>query len=184
MTSIGDPTRELDKLSARAGSMLSQLVLDHSPVMFRCGFSAEDMIVLDLIGRYRFPIKVITFDEGMSAAEAARLRAFAARRYVFASPVVDVHDDRRPDRSVPLSRENRDWLAIVFAGCRAWVSGARREQQTSERVPLELLQWDAASDSMRCNVLAHWVEADVRAYIERWELPFRSPAVVDETRAA
>lgn len=164
--------------------MLSQLALDHSPVMFRCSFGAEDMIVLDLIGRYRFPIKVITFDEGMSAAEAARLRAFAARRYVFAAPVVDVHDDRRPDRSLPMSSENRDWLAVVFAGCRAWVSSVRRAQRAADQAPLELLQWDAASDSMRCNVLAHWGDADVRAYLDRWELPFRSPAAAEESRAA
>jgi phosphoadenosine phosphosulfate reductase len=138
--------------------------------MFRCGFTAEDMVVLDLIGRYRFPIKVITVDEGMAAAEAARLRAFVARRYVFATPVVDVHDDRRPDRHIPISDRNRDWLAVVFAGCRAWVTGARRADET-HGPGVELLRWDAACECMRCNVLAHWQAADVRAYLQRWEIP-------------
>ncbi len=179
----GDQSRELDKLSARAGSMLSQLTLDHSPVMFRCGFSAEDMVVLDLIGRYRFPIKVITFDVGLSAAETARLRSFVAQRYVFASPVVDVHDDRRPDPGVPISSDARDWLAIVFAGCRAWVTGARRAQDAGG-ASVELLQSEPGFDYLRCNVLADWRETDVRAYLERWEIPCRTPTSDDAIRAA
>lgn len=183
MTTTGEDPRALDKLSARTGGVLSQLVLDHSPVMFRCGFGAEDMVVLDLIGRYRFPIKVITTDAGMSAEAAARLRAFAARRYVFAVPVVDVHDDRLQDLGVPSTGEARDWLAVVFSGCRAWVSAARGDHAAS-RGSVAGLHWDAACECMRCNVLADWRAADVRAYLERWELPTRESFEFGTPRAA
>jgi 3'-phosphoadenosine 5'-phosphosulfate sulfotransferase (PAPS reductase)/FAD synthetase len=161
--------RALDKRSAHAGSVISRLVLEHSPVVFGCRYTPEDMVVLDLIGRYRFPVKVILWDVCLPAAEAKSLREFVAKRYVFSSPVLHIRDERFGASTLaPRAAEAYDGLAVAFTGCRAWLSGARRENSPDV---IELMR-DPSSAVTRCNPLADWREDEVRFYLERWELAF------------
>lgn len=161
--------RELDKRSAHAGSLLSRFVLEHSPVVFGCRYTAEDMIVLDLIGRYRFPVRVIAWDTGVSAAQSEQFRAFLVRRYVFATPVTHVRDERlHPSAGFASAADAYDWLVVAFTGCRGWLTGARGNQARA----LIGSAWsgDAAHQVARAAPLADWSDEDVRAYVERWEL--------------
>lgn len=161
--------RELDKRSAHAGSVLSRFVLEHSPVVFGCRYTAEDMIVLDLIGRYRFPVRVIAWESGLSATESDAFRAFLARRYVFAAPVTHVRDERLSTaEGFANAADAYDWLAVAFTGCRGWLTGARGARAKA----LTGSAWsdDAAHTAARAAPLADWSDDDVRAYVERWEL--------------
>lgn len=162
----------LDKRSAMAGSVLSRLTLDHSPVVFGCRYGAEDMVVLDLIGRYRLPVRVIGWDAGLPAAQADAFRSFLAGRYVFASPVTHIRDERlNAAEGFESTSDAYDWLAVAFTGCRGWVTAARGKRA----VQLTEGAWtnDAAHRVVRAAPLADWSAELVRAYVERWELPFK-----------
>lgn len=162
--------RALDKRSAEAGSVLARLTLEHSPVVFGCRYSAEDMVVLDLIGRYRFPVRVIAWDAGLSDAEANRYRAFLAQRYVFAAPVTHVRDGLLAGREGLASAPDAyDWLTVAFTGCRGWVTGARG--QRAQELTQSAWVSDTADRVVRAAPLADWSDELVRAYAERWELP-------------
>lgn len=167
--------RALDKHSALAGAVLSRLVLEHSPVLFPCRFGSEDMVLLDLIGRYRLPIQVIAWDVGLDAGEALALRSFVERRYVFAAPLRRVDVDRlRGLGTEPAQVDALELIAVQLSGCRAWLTGARRELVAAETATPTSVQ-DEARKYVRCNPLIDWDAALVAAYLRRWDLPGRSP---------
>lgn len=164
--------RALDRRSARTGSALSALVLEHSPVVFGCRYTPEDMVVLDLIGRYRFPVRVIAWDAGLAAEESKAFADFMARRYVFATPVMRVRDERAmQSRGLAADVDSWERLAVTFTGCRGWITASRAHGEQVRQV--EIASGDAAHRLVRVAPLADWTDDEVCGYLQRWELPYR-----------
>jgi 3'-phosphoadenosine 5'-phosphosulfate sulfotransferase (PAPS reductase)/FAD synthetase len=173
--------RSLDKRSAHAGSLLSHLALAYSPAVFECRFRAEDLVVLDLIGRYRFPVNVVVMDRSMGGEEVDSLVKLIRGRYVLSS--WRMASDLQPIESLQRTHPDRSGSIVPAwqAGCRALVVSDRLERAI-EPETLEALRWNDQLQRMQCQPLAGWSAAQVRAYAERWDLP--SPASFRERTAA
>jgi 3'-phosphoadenosine 5'-phosphosulfate sulfotransferase (PAPS reductase)/FAD synthetase len=162
--------RWLDKRSAHAGSLLSRLALECSPVVFECRFRAEDLVVLDLIGRYRFPVNVVVMDWVMPPAETEALVSLIRRRYVLSGWCLQSDLQRLEQlRQLPTDRTG-DPVAGTLVGCRGFVSSDTLQPVIAPG-ELQSLRWDEELQRMQCHPLAGWSIAQVRAYAERWELP-------------
>jgi phosphoadenosine phosphosulfate reductase len=177
----------LEKLVAAAESQLAQLVRDYNPAGFACSFSAEDVVLLDLIHRRGLPVRVITLDTGRLPEETHKL--IEAVRLRYGRPIRVMYPDAERleaftaaegsnafYRSAELRQQccrlrKVEPLERALAGCRAWITGLRREQAVT-RQTLAVLHWDETYELMKCNPLAAWTEADVWAYVRRRELPY------------
>lgn len=166
--------RSLDKRSAHAGSLLSRLALAYSPAVFECRFRAEDLVVLDLIGRYRFPVNVVVMDRSMGAEEVDSLVTLIRGRYVLSS--WRFASDPQPSESRQQAHPGRSDSVVPAwqAGCRALV-GSDRLERTTEPEAVQVLRWNDQLQRMLCQPLAGWSAAQVRAYAERWDLPSPAP---------
>lgn len=162
--------RSLDKRSALAGSLLSRLALAYSPAVFECRFHAEDLVVLDLIGRYRFPVNVVVMDGSMAAEEVDSLVTLIRGRYVLSS--WRMASALQPSEALQQTHPGRSGNVVPAwqAGCRALV-GSDRLERAIEPEALQALRWDDPLQRMLCQPLAGWSAAQVRAYAERWDLP-------------
>lgn len=166
--------RSLDKRSAHAGSLLSRLALAYSPAVFECRFRAEDLVVLDLIGRYRFPVNVVVMDRSMGAEEVDSLVKLIRGRYVLSS--WRMASELQPSEGLQQTHPGRSGSVVPAwqAGCRALV-GSDRLERAIEPEALQALRWNDQLQRMQCEPLAGWSAAQVRAYAERWDLPSPAP---------
>jgi phosphoadenosine phosphosulfate reductase len=115
----------------------------------------------DLIARahqvYRLPIRVLSPD-------AAELEAFVAAHGVNA--FYDSVELRKRCCAIrklgPLRR--------ALLGKALWITGLRRTQSVT-RGDVEVLAFDAANGLMKLNPLADWSDAEVWAYLRRFDVP-------------
>ena len=177
----------LDGRLAEAVNCLAAVVLHHSPVAFDSSFSAEDMVVLDLIAEHQLPVEVFTLDTGRLPEETQALIERARTHYGLTFRVMYPDTDRlewfaRTEganafyRSVELRKRcceirKMEPLERALAGRRGWITGLRREQAVT-RVNLEPLHWDDAHGLMKCNPLTDWSERDVWTYVRARGVPY------------
>ena len=177
----------LDGRLADAVKCLASVVSHHSPVAFASSFSAEDMVVLDLIAEHRLPVEVFTLDTGRVPEETHALIERARTHYALPIRIVHPSSERlewfaRTEgtnafyRSVYLRKlcceiRKLEPLERALDGCRGWITGLRREQAVT-RVNLERLHWDDAHGLMKCNPLTDWSERDVWTYVRARGVPY------------
>jgi len=179
----------LDARVAPAVEQLTALVREYAPVGFACSFSAEDIVLLDLVHRHALPVRVFTLDTGRLPEETHRLIDAVRERYALPIRVMYPDADRlesfvaaQGTNAFYRSAEARQQccrlrkiepLTRALSGCRAWFTGLRREQSVT-REELEALHWDESYRLMKCNPLAAWTEANVWDYVRREALPYNA----------
>ncbi|MBI5440395.1 MAG: phosphoadenylyl-sulfate reductase [Deltaproteobacteria bacterium] len=156
-------------------------------VALACSFSAEDLVVLDLLHESGAPFSVFALDTGRlneetyEAAESVRFRYglridwyFPERAavedlertkglYSFRESVEDRKECCRIRKVEPLGR--------ALSGLRGWVTGLRREQSET-RTSLAALEIDAAHGGiLKINPLVDWTWDQVQAYASEKRLP-------------
>jgi phosphoadenosine phosphosulfate reductase len=155
---------------------------------FACSFSAEDMVVLDLLLRVDLRASVFLLDTGRlhqetyDAIEATR--RFYGRTFTVYVPetlalqrLLDTEGPNNFYRSVAARKvccriRKVEPLARALAGKAAWLTGQRRAQAVT-RATLPVTEIDAAHGGMmKINPLAAWTEAEVWAYIRERSLPY------------
>lgn len=179
----------LDRHITSAASLLTRVVLEHSPVVFASSFSVEDMVVLDLIAEQQLPIEVFTLDTGRLPEETHALIDTVRAHYDL--PVRLVYPDaERLEHFTRAQGVNAFYRGIelrkrcceirkveplrrALAGKRAWVTGLRREQAAT-RTDLATLHRDDANGLMKCNPLADWSEQDVWTYVRSRDVPYNA----------
>jgi phosphoadenosine phosphosulfate reductase len=62
-------------------------------------------------------------------------------------------------------------LKRALAGNKVWVTGLRAEHSAA-RHDLRQVEWDAANQLIKFHPLLHWTTAEVRAYIDRHNIPY------------
>lgn len=152
-------------------------------------FSAEDMVIIDVIARLKLPISVLTLDTGRLHPETLALIADVKTRYGIP---IDVY---RPDdkalaayvaengadgfyNSVDLRKRccqirKVDPLYRALRARGAWITGQRRDQAPT-RSALSEVEYDARWAIKKFNPLASWNWTDVLAYAERYALPMNA----------
>ena len=159
----------------------------YAPAVLASSFSAEDMILLDIIARHGLDIGIVTIDTGRLPEETYRLIALARERYrlpitVLMPSTSDVeayvaahgpnafYDDTLLRQECCHLRKVRP-LHRALAGKLAWITGRRREQSLT-RQDLPLAEWDAANRLRKFNPLAEWSGEEVWSYIRANQVPY------------
>lgn len=169
--------------------LLGRIERDHAPAALASAFGIESMVLIDLIAKEFRGIKVFTLDTGRLPEETYQLMHETRRRYDLP---IEVYT---PDPSA-LARYVREYgvngfydglterkgccdvrkvepLNRALAGKRAWLSGLRHEQAQT-RVEASAEEFDAKHGLIKFNPLVDWSEAEVWAYIRRFDVPYNT----------
>jgi phosphoadenosine phosphosulfate reductase len=180
-------TADFDLRVANALAILRQAAAAHAGrVVQATSLGAEDMVITDLIARYRLPIALGTLQTGMLHAETLALIGRIEARYALPVEAYEpVHESvlrfvaRNGERamydSVELRKEccalrKLEPLARMLTDRSAWVTGMRREQSNNRGA----VAFSEADDKGRTkfNPLADWSWADVWHYIAVNDVPY------------
>jgi len=176
----------LDRLVAEASRRLLESIAAYSPATFASSFGAEDMVLLDLVHRLGTDIEIFTLDTGRLHQETHDLIARAQQVYRLPvrilspeaaelEPFVAQHGINAFYDSVELRKRccairKLAPLRRALQGKALWITGLRREQSVT-RTDVEVLAFDTANGLMKLNPLADWTEAEVWAYVHRYDVP-------------
>jgi phosphoadenosine phosphosulfate reductase len=176
----------LDQLVADASHSLVDGVAAHAPATFASSFGVEDMVILDLIHRLHLEVEVFTLDTGRLHPETHELIATTHRVYQFPVRVLSP-DAAELEAFVAGNGINAFYESVelrkrccairklgplkrALQGKGVWITGLRREQSPT-RTEVEVLAFDAGNGLMKLNPLADWTEAEVWAYVHRYDIP-------------
>ncbi|MCB1948974.1 phosphoadenylyl-sulfate reductase [Nitrosomonas sp.] len=168
-------------------TVLADTVHDHSPVAFANSLGAEDMVITDLIDRYKLEIDMFSLDTGRLPQETYDLMQTVRDRYqtplrIYFPNVkqVEAYVAKNGVNGFYQSIELRkaccqirkvEPLRRALMGKRAWITGIRSEQSTT-RVDLKLSAYDISTRMLKVNPLLEWTTDDVWAYIKKYEVPY------------
>src|SRR5438132_13548869 len=140
-------------------SHLKNIEATRAPAAFACSFGAEDMVLLDAIGRNARKIEVFTLDTGRLPEETQTLLETVRDKYPIeirtyfpdAAAVEAWVAQNGPNAFYKSVAQRQQCCQIrkvqplqrALAGKKSWVTGLRREQSHA-RQTLELEGWDAS----------------------------------------
>jgi phosphoadenosine phosphosulfate reductase len=177
---------KLDERIAESRAHLTDAIGRHSPAAFASSFGAEDMVILDLLHELDLMVDVFTLDTGRLHEETHALIAHA--REAYGIPIRSCHPDATElEAYIAVNGDNAFYRSIelrkrcceirklvplrrALQGKALWITGLRREQSIT-RANVEVLAHDATHALMKLNPLAEWSEAEVWAYVERYDVP-------------
>lgn len=188
------PTRrspdELRALADRAGRELAGApaleILSWAAEMFGERFcvtsSMADAVVAHLASRAAPGVDVVFLDTGLHFPETLRVRDTVARtipvtvRSIRPRQTVGQQDgeygprlfNRAPDQCCALRKVEP--LERALADYDAWATGLRRDESPT-RANTPVVAFDTRRGRVKVNPIAAWSQADVDAYISRWNVP-------------
>jgi phosphoadenosine phosphosulfate reductase len=167
--------------------VLRQAVRDFSPVCFASSLGAEDMVLTDLIDKFKLDIEIFSLDTGRLPQETYTLMQAVSERYT--TPLkVYFPDNASVEKYVTENGVNGFYgsvdarKACCFArkveplrralkGRGAWITGLRRDQAVT-RGELAESSFDADFGLQKFNPLLEWSNKDVWAYIRQNDVPY------------
>lgn len=148
---------------------------------------AEDQVLLDMICRLDLDIDIFTLDTGRLFPETYDLIAETEKKY---GRKINIYfpDFRAVEtmvnaHGINLFYQSVEWrktccrirklepLARALAGRTGWICGLRQEQSISRQY-IENLDWDSTHQLAKLNPLRDWSEAQVWAYIKKYQVPY------------
>ncbi len=158
-------------------------------LVFASSFGSEDVVLIDLISRHASSIRVITLDTGRLPQETYDVIDACRDKYGLSVEVYfpDAAEVEQMVREAGMnlfyhSVENRKRcceirkihpLKRALAGCRAWITGVRREQADS-RQSMAAIEDDAHFGIRKYNPLIEWSHDDVWDYIRANDVPYNA----------
>lgn len=157
------------------------------PVQLACSFSAEDLVIIDLVHELQLPVGVFALDTGRLNEETHQVAEGITARYGitinwFFPKNDDVEELLRGKGpfSFRESLENRheccrirkvEPLGRALSGLKGWITGMRKEQSQT-RTALPCIEIDTLRGGLvKINPLANWSEAQVWEYAKKHRLP-------------
>jgi phosphoadenosine phosphosulfate reductase len=176
----------LDEKIARLDSLLDSIAARHANVKLASSLAAEDMLLTHAILSRGIKIGIFSLNTGRLHAETLGMLERVRERYGYEieqfHPQADAVDEYVTQHglnafydSVELRKRcceirKVEPLNRALSGVEAWVTGQRREQSVT-RAELHEQEHDAARDIAKYNPLADWSEAEVWAYLQRFNVP-------------
>lgn len=156
-------------------------------VSMACSFSAEDIVVIDMLHKVAPHVRVFALDTGRlneetyQVAESVRVRYDLKIDWYFPdSQAVENLEREKGLFSFRETLENRheccgirkvEPLGRALDGLGGWIVGLRREQSVT-RANLQALEVDQAHGGIvKISPLVHWTERQVWEYTEKHTLP-------------
>ncbi len=168
-------------------AVLQQAVNEYKSVCFASSLGAEDMVLTDLIDKYRLDIEIFSLDTGRLPQETYELMQAVSERY--STPLkVYFPDKLAVENYVAKNGVNGFYGSVdarraccfvrkveplrrALSGKGAWVTGLRRDQAVT-RGNLEVSTFDADFGLQKYNPLLEWSHKDVWAYIRYNDVPY------------
>jgi phosphoadenosine phosphosulfate reductase len=187
-TRQGDDVSEslLDAKSEQLNALLDAIAERHAKVKFASSLAAEDMLLTHAILSRRVSIGIFSLDTGRLHAETIGMIDRVRERYGYKietfhpqQQAVEAYVAELGLNAFYESVEARkrcceirkvEPLNRALAGVDAWVTGQRREQSVT-RAELAEQEHDAARNVAKYNPLADWTEAQVWAYLAKYNVP-------------
>jgi phosphoadenosine phosphosulfate reductase len=179
-----------DFAQASAEEVMQWALERFSPdIALACSFQAEGSVLIDMLHRLRgADFRVFTLDTGRLNQETYDCMEALRERYGIAIEVyfpaadkveqmVGAHGLNLFYESIELRKHcctvrKVEPLKRALSGLTAWVTGLRREQNTT-RTSVEKVQRDGAHDGiLKINPLADWTHKQVWDYIAAHDLPY------------
>jgi phosphoadenosine phosphosulfate reductase len=170
----------------RLNALIDAIVARHAKVKLASSLAAEDMVLTHAILSRRAPIGIFSLNTGRLHAETVgmidRVRDHYGYEIEQFHPQPQAVDDYVAEHGLNAFYESVEWrkrcceirkvepLNRALAGVDAWVTGQRREQSVT-RAELGEEEHDAARGVAKYNPLADWTEAEVWAYLRKYEVP-------------
>jgi phosphoadenylyl-sulfate reductase (thioredoxin) len=178
---LAEAAAELD--AARPEAILRWGAETFPRLGFATGFGVEGCVLVDLIGRLRFPVDVFTLDTGLLFLQTydlkKRLEAHTGVTIRSVRPALSVEEqaqrhgdalwERDPDACCQLRK--LDPLAGVVSGLDAWISAIRHDQ-TPERSSARAVERDRRYGIVKLNPLLRWTTRDVWRYVHDHQVPY------------
>jgi phosphoadenosine phosphosulfate reductase len=155
-------------------------------VVFSTSFGQEDQVITALIATNDLPITIFTLDTGRLFQETYDVFHKTLKKYnkeikVYfpeAAAVEKLLETKGPN-SFYDSVENRKECCFIrkvapltkaLKGNAIWITGLRAEQ-SENRNSLDLFEYDAHFDIIKCNPLLKWTLKEVEDYLEKNNVP-------------
>ncbi len=149
---------------------------------FATAFGPEGLVLLDLIGRERLAVDVVTLDTGLFFPETYDLWRRLEQRYSLSvravRPALGLEEQARrhgealwardPDRCCALRKVEP--LREALRGHDAWISAIRRDQ-TPDRARARVVEHDRRHGLVKINPLVEWSASDVWRHLRAHDVP-------------
>lgn len=178
---------ELQQKIEQAVTILADTVHDYAPVTFANSLGAEDMVLTDIIERYKLKIDMFSLDTGRLPQETYDLMQTVRERYktplrIYFPNVKQIEEYVAKNGvngfydSVALRKEcchvrKVEPLRRALYGKRAWVTGIRQDQSMT-RHNLEISAYDMSNRMQKVNPLLEWSNAEVWQYLKQFDVPY------------
>jgi phosphoadenosine phosphosulfate reductase len=195
MSTVADFTRQgadvpqavLSAKVERLNALIDAIAARHGNVKLASSLAAEDMLLTHAILSRGVRIGIFSLNTGRLHAETVGMIDRVRERYGYeieqfhpqpqaVEAYVAEHGLNAFYESVDLRKRcceirKVEPLNRALSGVDAWVTGQRREQSVT-RAELNEEERDAARGIAKYNPLADWTEAEVWAYLAKYDVPF------------
>lgn len=174
---------------AKALELLRGAVAEFGDVSFANSFSAEDMVLSDMLLREQLAIEIFSLDTGRLPPEtytlmgevekhyATKLNVYfpergAVETYVRTHGINAFYDSVELRKACCFMRKVEP-LRRALAGKKAWITGMRAAQSAT-RTDLPLREFDEGNGLEKYNPLSDWSEQEIWAYIRLHAVPYNA----------
>lgn len=174
---------------AKVLTLLKAATREFDAITFANSYSAEDMVLTDIISKEKLAIEIFSLDTGRLPAETYILMEEVEKHYdtkpiVFFPKHAAVEDyvqthginafyESIASRKACCAIRKVEPLKRALANKNAWITGMRAEQATT-RTSLPTREFDEANKLEKFNPLSDWKEQEVWAYIRIFEVPYNT----------
>lgn len=186
---------EIPDLNKKLGNLHSTDILSiassefGSQIAFATSLGLEDQVITHMIASLGLPIRIFTLDTGRLFPETYELIDRTCSKYKIKIEIcfpdyrqvedmvntkgINLFYESIENRKMCCSIRKSEPLARVLKGCRAWITGLRRQQSVT-RHNMQVAEWDELHGLIKINPLIEWTENEVREYIAQHKIPYNS----------
>ena len=150
--------------------VLAQAVERHgSKLVLLCSFQKTSSVLVDMLVRISDTPRVATIDTGVLFPETLQTWKRFEKHF---GVEIEVSDATGPWSDGCCGDAKVEALDRALEDAEAWISGIRRDDNTSIRAAAQTIQRAERRDLWKYNPLAHWTDRDVWRRITERELPY------------
>ena len=168
-------------------SLIQKNIEKYNSVTFANSLGAEDMVLVDLIQKYKLSVEIFSIDTGRLPSETYNLIQKVEDKYQFKIKLyfpnqenvehyVNTYGINAFYNSLDLRKSccairKVEPLNRALKNKKAWITGMRQEQSQT-RLALKEEEFDEAHQSQKLNPLSSWSEVEIWAYIKMHDVPY------------
>jgi len=181
--------KTIDEKSKNVISLIQKNIEKYKSVTFANSLGAEDMVLVDLIQKYKLSVEIFSIDTGRLPSETYNLIQKVEDKYQFkiklyfpnqenVESYVNTNGINAFYNSLDLRKSccairKVEPLNRALKNKKAWITGMRQEQSQT-RLALKEEEFDEARQSQKLNPLSSWSEVEIWAYIKIHDVPYNA----------